>query len=369
LKCGVFNYTIKLITELQKVKGIDIECIELKPGIFRFYLLREILKKNPDIVHIQHEIVMFDKLFGLTSFFLYFYPFLLRKKVITTFHTVKSQSNFKNEIASKYHKNPIIISIAKIYLKILFQVTNFFSNEILVLSKSGKDTLEKEYNLMNVTYVPHGIFKPKKADDKKLLEFRKRLGLEPKDKIILLFGYPFENKGYHYVIESLPIILKKHPETKVLISGGIGSADPEQCISYINRLKNLAKKMGVTSRVVFTEFIPDNELPYLILNSDVAVFPFEDRLSASGSVSTVYSYKIPIVVSDVKAFDFLENQLDCIKIKVGSKGEIADAISWLLEDLELRTKLFKTMEERLKRFSIGDAAKKHREIYGKIKIK
>jgi glycosyltransferase involved in cell wall biosynthesis len=342
LKCGITDYTKNLISELRKFENSEVQYYELQQGIFRFSLLSDILRSDAKIVHIQHEIVMFDRFFGLTSLFIYFYARLMRKKIITTFHSVKSLSNFENEIASRYRKNRIIISFAKIYLKILFKLTSLSSDRILVLSKSAKDVLENEYNIKNISYIFHGFFNPIESDDNTVSLLRKKLGLDSSDKIILLFGYPFENKGYHRVIESMPYVLKKHPEAKIIITGGIGLADPEQCLDYLNRLKQMSKDLKVNSSVIFTEYIP------------------------SGSVATVYSYRIPMIVSDIDAFDFLENGKDCIKIKLGNEMEIVNAINLLLGDFRLCNKFKKNMEARLETKSIKKAAEEHIQVYRQI---
>ncbi|MHA2324384.1 MAG: glycosyltransferase, partial [Promethearchaeota archaeon] len=366
LKCGITDYTKNLISELRKFENSEVQYYELQQGIFRFSLLSDILRSDAKIVHIQHEIVMFDRFFGLTSLFIYFYARLMRKKIITTFHSVKSLSNFENEIASRYRKNRIIISFAKIYLKILFKLTSLSSDRILVLSKSAKDVLENEYNIKNISYIFHGFFNPIESDDNTVSLLRKKLGLDSSDKIILLFGYPFENKGYHRVIESMPYVLKKHPEAKIIITGGIGLADPEQCLDYLNRLKQMSKDLKVNSSVIFTEYIPDEEVPCLLSISVIAIFPFEDRQTASGSVATVYSYRIPMIVSDIDAFDFLENGKDCIKIKLGNEMEIVNAINLLLGDFRLCNKFKKNMEARLETKSIKKAAEEHIQVYRQI---
>jgi glycosyltransferase involved in cell wall biosynthesis len=352
LRCGVSDYTQKLVSELQKIRGLDIETIEVEPGFIRVKLFIEIWKKKPDIVHIQHEIVMFDRFFGLTSIPIYIYTRLLGRSVITTVHTV----------------NPVLIAFAKPYFKLLFKLTSAFSDCLLVISKGSKKVLEEEYGLKNVRYISHGFFKSVETDPEKLTEFRRQMGIKPENKVILLFGYPFEKKGYHHVIEAMPQVLKRIPEGLLIITGGLAKADPEQCRSYLERLKRMTRDLNLESNVLFTDYIPAEDLPRLIMNADVAVFPFEDRQSASGSVATVYSYKIPMVVSDIKAFDDLTDGIDCTKVSLDDKSEIAKALITLIQDKEARERLKMNMESRLKSESIDQAAKKHAELYNEIAI-
>jgi glycosyltransferase involved in cell wall biosynthesis len=361
LECGITRYTKELISEISK-KHIKVDCVPLNPGIFRFNILRDIIRLKPDIVHIQHEIVMFDKFFGVTSFFIYLYAFLTRRKTVTTFHTVKSLENFENEIADKY-RSPIRIPFAKLFIKFSFKMVSLFSAQIIVLTETAKNVLKNEYKIKNVVYIPHGFFDPCEVDNEALSKFREVLGLKSNDEMLLLFGYPFENKGYEYVIKSLPLVLKRHPEAKLVITGGIAHADPEQCITYISELKEMARRLMVELSIIFTDYIPDEDVPYLIMSADVGIFPFKSRQSASGALSTVYPYKKPIIVSDIPVFDFLEDKNDCIKVNVKNEEELAGAINLIFDNPEMSSKLRKNIDRRINVLSIERAAREHMNIY------
>jgi len=364
--CGVTNYTKKLIFELKKHKNIELECSELRPGFFRLYLLREIFQKKPDIIHIQHEIVMFDDFLGISSIMIYMYAIFMRKKIVTTFHTVKSLINFENEIAGKYLRYPGIVFFAKQFIKYSFKLIDHFSDRIIVLTEASKSVLEKEYKIRNVKYIFHGFFNTENVDMDDITAFRKELGIGLDEKVILLFGYPFEKKGYHHVIKSLPHVIKKHPKTKVVITGGIANADPDQTISYLTILKKLSIELGVEKHVIFTDYIPDEKVPHLIASSQLAVFPFEDRQTASGSLLTVYPYKKPLVVSDIPVMDFLDDEVDSIKVEKGNENEIASAINLIFDDPNITNKLQSNMNDRIESLSIGKMAEEHFKLYKEL---
>ena len=364
LECGITRYTKELTSEIIKTH-IKVDCVPLNPGIFRFNILRDIIRLKPDIVHIQHEIVMFDKFFGVTSFFIYMYAFLTMRKAVTTFHTVKSLENFENEIADKYC-SPILIPFAKLFIKFSFKMISLFSAQIIVLTETAKNVLKNEYKIKNVVYIPHGFFNIDGIDNDVLSKFREALGLKSTDKMLLLFGYPFENKGYEYVINSLPLVLKRHPEAKLVITGGIAHADPDQCLSYTSMLKALAKRLMVDYAIIFTDYIPDEDVPYLISSADVAIFPFKARQSASGAFSTVYPYKIPVIVANIPVFDFLEDKKDCIKVNVENEEELAGAVNQILDKSNLLSKVCEKLDRKMEDLSIERIAKKHVRLYNDI---
>jgi len=365
IRCGIDIYTENLIHGIKK-NQININNVQLKPGFFRFYLLKDMIRKKPDIMHIQHELMIFDSFLGLTAIFIYLYTFLTRRKTLTTFHTVKSVTNFENEISGQYKTNRFLIFLAKHFIKFLFKLISFFSDQIIVLTKNARDVLEKEYKIENAVYIPHGFFNPTKVNEKELYKFRECLGIRPEDKMILLFGFAYEFKGYHHVIKSLPTVLKNHPETKLVITGSISQTDPVQCENYISKLKRMAKSLNIEHNVIFTSYIPDDRVPNLITTSDAVIFPYDSTQSASGAVSTVLPYKKPIIVSNTPVFDFLENGVDCIKVNVKEEKELADSISLLFDNPEVSDRLSKNIEIKVKDMSIENAVEEHMRIYKRL---
>lgn len=86
------------------------------------------------------------------------------------------------------------------------------------------------------------------------LDFReivKRYNLQGK-KVIFTVSRLAPNKGFDTAIKVLPEVLRKIP-TAVYIIGGTGPCEKE--------LKELASQMNLENKVIFTGFIPDEELP------------------------------------------------------------------------------------------------------------
>jgi len=93
-------------------------------------------------------------------------------------------------------------------------------------------------------------------------EIRKRYGVTR--HMIFSSGRMVERKGFRYLIEAMPFILKDYPSTRLVI-GGDG---PER-----GRLEKLMHEVGIRNQVVLPGFIPDNELPNHMVASDVVVLP------------------------------------------------------------------------------------------------
>lgn len=82
------------------------------------------------------------------------------------------------------------------------------------------------------------------------------------EKVILTVSRLDERKGHRWVIESMPILLKKFPNTKYLI---VGSGREEQ------GLKNLVNKLKLQDNIEFVGAVDEHELPDFYRLCDIFV--------------------------------------------------------------------------------------------------
>ena len=118
----------------------------------------------------------------------------------------------------------------------------------------------------NVEIFPLGIntslFRVLPRNDKLGLE----LGIEKDDPVILFIGTLFEFVGLESIIEKFHLILEKIPNVKLLIIGG----------GFLyNTLKSLIKKRNLTSHIIMTGFLPQQNLPRYISLATICIQPFE----------------------------------------------------------------------------------------------
>ena len=101
---------------------------------------------------------------------------------------------------------------------------------------------------------------------KKDLEFAQSLGISDSENVIVFIGtiYPFA--GLLELISNFHIIEKIHPNTKFLIVGGGPS---------FHDLEKLISKKKLNSKIILTNFQPQNELNKYISLADICVNPFQ----------------------------------------------------------------------------------------------
>ncbi|MBZ9572244.1 glycosyltransferase family 4 protein [Patescibacteria group bacterium] len=154
-----------------------------------------------------------------------------------------------------------------------------------IKSKIKKKAFKKAFLIVSVSHFTQSKIKqqvilkdnkffllPNTVDVNRLQPKPKNLSLIKKyklegNKIILTvarLATTEKNKGYDKVIKALPYILKQIPNVKYLI---VGRGDD------IPRVKNLAVKLEVREKVIFTGFVSEKELPDYYNLCDVFVMP------------------------------------------------------------------------------------------------
>jgi glycosyltransferase involved in cell wall biosynthesis len=120
---------------------------------------------------------------------------------------------------------------------------------IIVMTGKGIEILREDYNITtDIVVIPHGI--PSVTFDKNIKE-KSKIGFE--DKIILSsFGLISSGKGYEYVIDALPEVVKKFPNVLYLI---LGQTHPvvrkQEGEKYRNSLETKVKELGLQNNVKF----------------------------------------------------------------------------------------------------------------------
>jgi mannosylfructose-phosphate synthase len=86
---------------------------------------------------------------------------------------------------------------------------------------------------------------------------KRDLGLE--GPVILALGRMARNKGYDLLIQSLPHVFERVSDVRVLLAPG--SSDPSDGErAQIAGLRDLADELGVSDRILFHDYIPDESL-------------------------------------------------------------------------------------------------------------
>ncbi len=92
--------------------------------------------------------------------------------------------------------------------------------------------------------------------------------LDAEGPIILALGRMAHNKGYDLLIRSMPPVFERIPDARLMLA--VGSTDPSpREIEQIEELRQIARELGIYDRVMFRDYIPDDQLPDYYRIADV----------------------------------------------------------------------------------------------------
>ncbi len=171
-------------------------------------------------------------------------------------------------IAKFMFRKPVVITV---HGTDIFAVkkTNFIKGFILkycdICTANSSATYEevlKVYPKTNAAIVHMGVDIKEFDKKNKDLDWKKQFGNN--SKIILGVGRLIKWKGFEYLVRALPRVLKKFPETSLLIVG----KGPEE-----GNLRELAKHLGVDKNMQLLGSLGPGMLPTVYASADVVVSP------------------------------------------------------------------------------------------------
>jgi glycogen synthase len=204
------------------------------------------------------------------------------------------------------------------------------SNKLIVCSNFMLSQVSEIFEIKNdkVKIIPNGV-EQVSCSKTDLYEFRKQYATVD-EKIVFYIGRLVFEKGVQFLIKAIPKILETNYKTKFVIAGTGPMAD---------ELKHITKKLELEDKVLFTEYIEEENKNMLYRAADVSVFP--SLYEPFGIVALeAMEAGCPVVVSDVGGLaEIVEDGITGIKAIPGSDQSIADNIIKVLSNDELKTNL------------------------------
>ncbi len=210
---------------------------------------------NVRMVSIQHEFKLYGSDYGenLLSFLE-----VLEKPVVTTFHAVLPYPSEK--------RKEIVRKIAE------------KSKQVVVMADKAVEILREHYDLPDskITVILHGIHNVHLGNNpsgKKKIRYENRILLTSFGFLRPGRGPRSSGRGYEYVIDAIPDIVKKFPNVLYLI---IGVTHPKtikrEGEEYRNFLENKVKDLGLEDHVKFiNKYVSLDELFSYLKASDIYI--------------------------------------------------------------------------------------------------
>jgi len=210
--------------------------------------------KQVDVVCLQHEFGIFGGTHGA-----YITDLIcnLRMPVVTTLHTVLKEPQ-------DAHRTNI-------------EQVGRFSDRLVVMSRKAKALLQDVYGIAaeKIVLLPHGIPDVPFVDPN---YYKDQFGVEGR-KVIVTFGLLSPGKGIETMLDALPEVVRRHPETAYIV---LGATHPhiarEQGEAYRHGLQRRARNLGVEDHVIFhNRFVDLEELCAFLGAADIYVTPYLNK--------------------------------------------------------------------------------------------
>ncbi|MFI5187791.1 MAG: glycosyltransferase [Chitinophagales bacterium] len=310
-----------------------------------FTSLAENINGDTDIgiIMIQHEFGFFEK---NKNDFIQFLD-ALTKPVVIVFHTVLPHPDKS--------------------LKENVQKISRVAESIIVMTRSSARILTDDYEVQQkkITVIPHGTHLVPHLD-KQYLKAKYKLSGK---KVLSTFGLLSSGKSIETTLEALPAVVKINPDVLFLI---IGKTHPsvikQEGEKYRKMLEAKVEELELKPYVQFINyFLPLPDLLEYLQLTDIYLFTSKDPNQAvSGTFSYAISCGCPVISTPIPhAREVLKKDAGII-FDFENSQQLAEAITMLLKNEELRKKIGSNGLHRMASTAWENAAIAHGMLFEKI---
>lgn len=196
------------------------------------------------------------------------------------------------------------------------------SNSVSVLMPTYRRTLLQKYGGSNVHVRAHGVF----SETPQYPDFSRRG--TPHHRI-LAFGKWGTYKRLEPILEAFPRIAQRVPNARLIVAGG----DHPRTPGYV---ASVARGFAGDSRIEFTGYVPEENIPELFRTASVTVMPYTSATGSSGIAHFACAYGVPIVCADIADFREMakDENLAIDFYRVADTADLAHRLAVLLESPE-----------------------------------
>lgn len=258
----------------------------------------------------------------------------------------------------KAKRVPVIFDLSFIHFPDMFKKDDLYklvnwtkssvleAAHVITISESSKEDILKIYkipeNKITVAYPGYDEKLFKLINDRtKVNEITNKYKIE--GDYIIYIGTVQPRKNIKRLIQSV----RKIDNLKLVIVGKIKGKGRQAWMN--EEILEEPKKLGIENRVIFTDFVPSKELPYLVAGSKAFVLP-----------SLWEGFGIPVVEAMATGTPVITSNISSLPEVVGNAGLLVDpksetqieqAIRLLTTDKKLHNKLSKQALNQSKKFS------------------
>jgi len=199
-----------------------------------------------------------------------------------------------------WHQHHITGGKHPIARRIFYGYLSLEARKIIAISKAVKDDLvSKGLNKEKIELVYNGLNVDRFMSDymDKVGELRSEFNIAKTDIVISCIAQGRPEKGQLYLIEAFKRISDVYPNARLLLVGAKGHP-------YISVLNEIADKLKISGKIVFTEM--RNDVPQILCLTDIVVIPSLSEGLSYCALEAMASGK-PVIASNVGGLPELIN--------------------------------------------------------------
>jgi len=297
----------------------------------------QVLKLKPDVVHFSIGFQSFGKsrISNFIGLSLVFLCRLCGLKVIVLLHNLAELVDLE-----KVKQKPSFTNKAGIMVATRLILS---ASRVVVMVKSYKDYLKKHYKNKGILFIPHGNMSHNCAS------------IDPEDKVILMFGHMGPFKGLPTMLRAFEKIAKERNDIHLIIAGANHPNYPTYLDEFIKK---------APPKVVFTGYVPENDLCKVFGMADVVVTPYLLATGTSGVFHLACGFGKPVVSSNLPEIrELLSDGALALLVPPGDADALKDAILKVLNNKEVANKMAKQNLEFAQKERLSIVAQVYEETY------
>jgi glycosyltransferase involved in cell wall biosynthesis len=195
-------------------------------------------------------------------------------------------------------------------------------------------------------------------------DLRAEFGLGEQELVISNVGRMEWWKGHDYFIGAMAEVVKKQPNVKALLVGGIDPSMRNE--EYLNKVKNMVQETGLANHIIFTGFRSD--IPQIMAMSDIVVHSASEPEPFGRVVVEAMLAGRPVIATAAGGvLDIVENNVTGLTVPPKDSAAMAGAIQYLLQHpATARTMGERAQQQASKRFSVEQHVMAVQSLYRQI---
>lgn len=292
------------------------------------------------------------------NYFIEYYfeeAFKLIKKDNYDYIVLENRPGYVCKLAERGHKNLVLHLHNDLLNSEVPHADEIFKNLQKVITVS--DYIKQRVATISVTSLPfktdtvyNGINLDKFKKKNTFPVTRDAIGLSDSDFVLTYSGRLNPEKGISQLIDAM-LLLKDQPQIKLMILGGTFFADSTNENNFVRTLKE--KSLPIKDRLVFTGFIPYDNIPDYLQLADAAVIPSIWAEPFGLTLIEAQAMGLPTIASQQGGIPELVNDDNAVIVATDCDyvQKLADAIMLLYQSPQLRADIALAAEKNASHYN------------------